>query len=94
MKNEVKQYIEEFLKENYDVKVYFVAKMKGIYPEVIIDRQNIKKEAKPMKQKKKSFTLERQEIIKEEVHKLIDTRFISEVINIEMDHQRGTSQED
>lgn len=41
---------------------------------------NIRAECKLVKQKKKSFTLERQEAIKEEIHKLTQVGFINEVM--------------
>lgn len=72
--------MEEFLKNIHDFMVDNVTKMKGIYPKIIVHRLNIKREAKLVKQKKRSFTPKSQEIIKEEIHKLIDIGFISKVM--------------
>lgn len=58
-------------------------KTKGINPKVIVHKLNMKKKAKLMKEKKRSFTLERQEMIKEEVKKLIGTSFINEFIYLD-----------
>ena len=52
--------------------------MGGIYPTVITHRLNVNPSFKPIKQKRRILTLERQKVIKEEVGKLIQAGAISE----------------
>ena len=53
--------------------------MGGIDPAVITHKLNISPTFKPIKQKKRSFTAERQKAINEEVNKLLQARAIREV---------------
>ena len=53
--------------------------MGGIDPTVITHKLNISPSFKPIKQKRKSFTLERQKAINEEVNKLLQAKVIREV---------------
>ncbi|KAL0367465.1 UNVERIFIED_CONTAM: hypothetical protein Sradi_3636600 [Sesamum radiatum] len=56
---------------------------KGIDPEVIVQRLNVDFMVQPIKQKKKSFEIERNCIIEEEVNKLLKAGYVSEVQEIE-----------
>ena len=53
--------------------------MRGIDPAVITHKLNISLALKPVKQKRRSFTLERQKTINEEVNKLLQAKAIREV---------------
>lgn len=53
--------------------------MSRIDPKVEVHKLNISLEAKPVKQRKKQFALERREVIREDVGKLVKARFIQEV---------------
>ena len=53
--------------------------MPGIDPSVIIHRLNMYPSSKPVRQKKRVFTPEKDNAIKEEVQKLATTKFIQEV---------------
>ena len=53
--------------------------MLEIDPSMITHRLNVSPSYKPVRQKKRMFTLERDNAIKEEVHKLVTVEFICEV---------------
>ncbi|KAK3014063.1 hypothetical protein RJ639_008057 [Escallonia herrerae] len=53
--------------------------MPGIHPEVITHRLNVDPSKKPVKQKKRTFSPERQEKIEEEVGKLLKANFIEKI---------------
>ena len=53
--------------------------MLGIDPRVITQRLNVYPSSKPVRQKKRVFTPERDNAIKEEIQKLIMAKFIQEV---------------
>ena len=67
-----------FLKQNKDVFVWKQEDMGGIDPAIITHRLNVSPSFKPIK-KKKSFALERQKVINEEVGKLLQEGAIREV---------------
>ncbi|KAL0449374.1 UNVERIFIED_CONTAM: hypothetical protein Slati_1493800 [Sesamum latifolium] len=52
---------------------------RGIDPEVIVHRLNVDTMVRPVKQKKRSFGVERNRIIEEEVNKLKEAGYVSEV---------------
>ena len=53
--------------------------MQGIPAEVIVHHLNVNPEHKPIRQKRRNFTPERQRVINEEVKKLLASKFIREV---------------
>lgn len=55
------------------------ADMPGIDPRVITHRLNVDLSAKPIRQKKRAFAVDRNLAIAEEVDKLLKARFILEV---------------
>ena len=67
-----------FLKQNKDVFAWKQEDMRGIDPAIISHRLNVSPSFKPIKQKR-SFSLERQKAINEEVGKLLQARAIREV---------------
>ena len=74
-----KKDLVQFLKKNTDVFAWSHEDMSGIDPSVIIHRLNVCHSFKPVRQKKKVFTPERDNAIKDEVQKLMAAKFIREV---------------
>ena len=68
-----------FLKENLDVFAWSHEDMPGISPEVIQHKLNVDPERKPVQQRRRTFALERDQAITEEVTKLLTVGFIREV---------------
>ena len=69
---EMRTGLVQFLKENLE-------DMLGISPEVIQHTLNINPEKKPVQQRRRIFTLERDQVVTEEVSKLLTAGFIREV---------------
>ncbi|KAL0416660.1 UNVERIFIED_CONTAM: Retrovirus-related Pol polyprotein from transposon gypsy [Sesamum latifolium] len=67
----------EFLRKNTDMFALSPSSFKGIDPEVIVHMLNADPQAKPVKQKKMSFGMERNKIIKEEVNKLLKAGYVA-----------------
>lgn len=53
--------------------------MPGVPESISVHRLNVNKEKKPVRQKKRNHTIERQKAIDEEVEKLLTMRFIFEI---------------
>ena len=68
-----------FLRQNKDIFAWKQVNMGGIDPTVITHRLNVSPSFKPIKQKRRSFALERQKAINEEVNKLLQAGAIKEV---------------
>ena len=68
-----------FLKYNKDVFAWKQEDMGGIDPAIITHRLNVNPSFKPVKQKRRSFSPERQKAINEEVGKLLQASAIREV---------------
>ncbi|KAL0406538.1 UNVERIFIED_CONTAM: hypothetical protein Slati_3967700 [Sesamum latifolium] len=60
----------------------------GIDPEIIVHRLNVDPQVKPIKQKKRTFGVERNKIIEEEVNKLLEAGYVSNTIH-ELAIKRG-----
>ena len=69
---EMRTRLVQFLKENLE-------DMLGISPEVIQHTLNVNSEKKPVQQRRRIFTLERDQVVIEEVSKLLTAGFIREV---------------
>ncbi|KAL0366906.1 UNVERIFIED_CONTAM: Transposon Ty3-G Gag-Pol polyprotein [Sesamum radiatum] len=69
----------QFLKANLDVFAWTVRDLEGVDPEVMTHKLNVNPTFQPVRQKKRSFGTERNEIIKEEVEKLLTTGYIRPV---------------
>ena len=76
---DLKSPLTHFLRQNKDVFAWKQADMGGIDPTVITHRLNVSPSFKPVKQKRRSFTPERQKAINEEVSKLLQAEAIREV---------------
>ena len=72
-----------FLKQNKDVFAWKQKDMGGIDPAIITHRLNVSPSCKPVKLKRRSFALERQKAINEEVGKLLKAGAIREVEYLE-----------
>ena len=79
LKEDLKSLLTQFLRQNRDVFAWKQADMGGIDPTVITHRLNTSPSFKPVKQKRRSFTPERQKAINEEVGKLLQAGAIKEV---------------
>ena len=69
----------QFLKENLDVFAWSHENMSGISTEVIQHKLNVNPEKKPMQQRQRAFTPKRDQVVREEVTKLLTVGFIREV---------------
>ena len=67
MKEMTKQDLVQFLRKSIDVFAWSHEDMPGIDPSVITHRLNVHPSSKPVRQKKRVFTLGRDNAIKEEV---------------------------
>ena len=76
---DLKSPLTHFLRQNKDVFAWKQADMGGIDPTIITHRLNVSPSFKPIKQKRRSFALERQKAINEEVGKLLQAWAIREV---------------
>ena len=79
MEGKIKKDLIRFLRKNIDVFAWSHKDIPGIDPSVIIHRLNVHPSSKPVRQKKRVFTPERDNAIKEEVQKLTLAKFIREV---------------
>ena len=77
--DDLKSLLTQFLRQNRDVFTWKQSDMGGIDPTVITHRLNTNPSFKPVKQKRRSFALERQKAINEEVSKLLQAGAIREV---------------
>ncbi|KAL0420944.1 UNVERIFIED_CONTAM: hypothetical protein Slati_3117300 [Sesamum latifolium] len=69
----------DFLRKNIDMFAWNPSDFKGIDPEVIVLTLNLDPQAKPVKQEKRSFRVEHNKIIEEEVNKLLEAGYAAEV---------------
>ena len=76
---EMRTKLVQFLKENMDVFVWTHEDMPGISPEVIRHKLNVDSERKPVQQRRRDFAPERNQVITDEVNKLLSASFIQEV---------------
>ena len=72
----VRQALITFLKDNRDVFAWSHENMLGIDPSVMVHKLNVSPSFTPIHQKKRVFTLERDQTTAEEVHKLLEANFI------------------
>ncbi|KAL2241094.1 UNVERIFIED_CONTAM: Retrovirus-related Pol polyprotein from transposon [Sesamum indicum] len=69
----------EFLKKNVDIFAWNPSDFTGIDPGVIVHHLNVDPKARPVQQKKRSFGGDRNEIIRQEVKKLLRAGYVSEI---------------
>ena len=76
LEENTKKDLVQFLKKNVDVFAWSHEDMPGIDPRVITHRLNVNPSFKPIRQKKRVFAPERDNAIKDEIHKLMAEKFI------------------
>ena len=76
---EMRARLIQFLKENLDVFAWSHEDMPGVAPEIIQDKLNVNPDRKPVQQRQRVFTLERDQAVMDEVTKLLAVGFIREV---------------
>ena len=76
---DLKSPLTQFLRQNKDVFAWKQADMGGIDPTIITHKLNTSPSFKSVKQKRRSFTLERQKAINEEVAKILQAGAIREM---------------
>ncbi|KAL0434641.1 UNVERIFIED_CONTAM: Polyprotein P3 [Sesamum radiatum] len=69
----------DFLRKNSYMFAWSPSDFQGIDPEVIVHRLNVDPQARPIKQKKRAFGVERNQVIEEEVSKLLKAGYVSEI---------------
>jgi hypothetical protein len=79
MDERLREFIIKFLKSNLDVFTWTHDNMLGIDPSTIFHKLNVDPSIQPIKQKRRVFTLDRNQAISDEVEKLLTARFIREV---------------
>ena len=79
LEGRIKEDLVQFLRKNIDIFAWSHEDMAGIDPNVITHRLNVCPSSKLVRQKKKVFAPERDNAIKDEVQKLMATKFIQEV---------------
>ncbi|XP_074342217.1 uncharacterized protein LOC141679683 [Apium graveolens] len=67
------------IRQYHDVFSWGPEDMPGLDPKTAKHFLNVQPEAKPVKQKKRTFTVEQQKVIKDEVEKLLEAKFIKEI---------------
>ena len=76
---QTKKEIINFLKGNLDVFAWRIENMPSIPANIIQHRLNVDPKKKPVQQRMRVFTLERNKAVMDEVNKLLATNFIREV---------------
>ncbi|KAL0386502.1 UNVERIFIED_CONTAM: hypothetical protein Slati_4598800 [Sesamum latifolium] len=70
----VERHLTQFLKKNKEVFAWSMTDLHGISPDIITHRLSVNPDAKPVKQKKRMFGVERNQAIKDEVDKLLKAK--------------------
>ena len=76
---EMRTRLIQFLKENLDIFAWSHEDMPGISPTVIQHKLNVNPKKKPIQQRRRAFTPKRDQVVTEEVTKLLAAGFIWEV---------------
>ena len=79
LQQSLKDELVKFLKKNLDIFAWSHEDMSGIDKRVIVHSLNVNPKKKPIQQKRRVFTPERNKAVMEEVEKLLAARFIREV---------------
>ncbi|XP_059629538.1 uncharacterized protein LOC132272397 [Cornus florida] len=75
----IKDELTQFFRKNRDVFAWVHEDMPGIDPIIMEHRLNVNPNFKPIRQKRRTFALERNQAISEEVEKFLKVDFIQEV---------------
>ncbi|KAL2229060.1 UNVERIFIED_CONTAM: Retrovirus-related Pol polyprotein from transposon gypsy [Sesamum indicum] len=68
-----------FLRNNVDMFAWNPSDFRGISPKVIVHRLNVEPTMRPIQQKKRTFEVEKNRVIEEEVSKLLKAGYVSEI---------------
>ncbi|RVW56789.1 Transposon Ty3-I Gag-Pol polyprotein [Vitis vinifera] len=79
MTPEETQSMQNVLRRNHDIFAWAHSDMKGIHPSIASHRLNVFSTARPVRQKIRRFHPDRQKVIRNEIDKLLEARFIREV---------------
>ena len=79
MTQEETQSMQNILRRNHDIFAWTHSDMKGIHPSIASHRLNVFPAARPVRQKIRRFHPDRQEVIWNEIDKLLEAGFIREV---------------
>ncbi|RVX00899.1 Transposon Ty3-I Gag-Pol polyprotein [Vitis vinifera] len=71
--------MQNILRRNHDIFAWTHSDMKGIHPSIASHRFNVFPAARPVRQKIRRFHPDRQEVIRNEIDKLLEAGFIREV---------------
>ncbi|KAL2230969.1 UNVERIFIED_CONTAM: Retrovirus-related Pol polyprotein from transposon [Sesamum indicum] len=77
--NEGEMAMIDFLRKNADMFAWSPSDFTGIDPEVIVHRLNVDPTARPVQQRKRTFSNDKNDAIRQEVEKLLKAGYISEV---------------
>ncbi|KAL2230582.1 UNVERIFIED_CONTAM: Retrovirus-related Pol polyprotein from transposon [Sesamum indicum] len=77
--NEGEMAMIDFLRKNADMFAWSPSDFTGIDPEVIVHRLNVDPTARPVQQRKRNFSNEKNDAIRQEVEKLVKAGYISEI---------------
>ncbi|XP_020547166.1 uncharacterized protein LOC110011435 [Sesamum indicum] len=67
------------LRKNADVFAWSSSDFVGVAPELILHRLNVDPTMRPVQQKKRNFSIEKNQVIKDEVERLLNAGYITEV---------------
>ncbi|RVW59330.1 Transposon Ty3-I Gag-Pol polyprotein [Vitis vinifera] len=73
------QIMQNALRQNHDIFAWAHSDMEGIHPSITSHRLNVFPTARPIQQKIRRFHPDRQKVIRNEIDKLLEARFIREV---------------
>lgn len=79
MSEEDKNRITDLLMENEDVFAWAMDEMTGISPKVAIHQLNVDPHARPVRQKRRPYSVEKNQLVLEETRKLKEAGYIREV---------------
>ncbi|XP_074374567.1 uncharacterized protein LOC141714975 [Apium graveolens] len=79
MESDMKEKVIDVIRQYHDVFAWGPKDMPGLDPKTVKHCLNVRPEAKPVKQKKRTFVVERQKVIEDEVEKLLEAKFTKEI---------------
>ncbi|XP_027158086.1 uncharacterized protein LOC113759712 [Coffea eugenioides] len=71
--------LESLLEEYEEIFAWSADDMPGVPPELAVHKLHVDPNARPVKQKKRNFAPERNEVVKEEVGKLLEAKIVKEI---------------
>ena len=71
--------METLLEEYAEIFAWSAEDMPGISAELVVHKLHVDPHARPVKQKKRNFTPERNEVVKSEVGNLLEAKIVKEI---------------